>query len=341
MARTMKLWAMDAVGRENLRLATAPIPQPGHGEVLVKVAAVSLNYRDKLVIDSGAGLTLAFPFTPASDMAGTIEAVGPGVRRFTPGDRVISVFAPDWIDGAPVGTVASDALGTLGGLYSGVLAEYIAFPAAWLTRAPASLDDAEASTLPVAALTAWFALVERGRIKAGESVLVQGTGGVALFGLQIAKAHGARVIVISGSAEKLAKAKALGADDGIDRLAEDWVAAGRRLTGGRGVDHILELVGGVNFGRSLEAVATGGRISFIGVLEGYEFSGSFANFGRKRITVEGIGVGHRRAQEDLVRAIDTIKLKPVIEARFGFADLPAALARLDRGPFGKIVVTVG
>ena len=340
MAQTMKLWTMDAVGRTYLQLATAPIPQPGHGEVLVKVAAVSLNYRDKLVIDTGLGLDLAFPFTPGTDMAGTVEAIGPGVHRFAPGDRVISVFAANWIDGHPTGSVATASLGTKSGHYGGVLAEYIVLPAERLTLAQRVLDSAEASTLPIAALTAWYALVERAHIKAGDSVLVQGTGGVALFGLQIAKAHGARVIVTSGSVEKLAKAKALGADDGIDRLAEDWVASALRLTDGRGIDHILELVGGTNFARSLEAVAVGGRISFIGLLEGTEFSGSFVHLGRKGITVEGIAVGHRRAQEDLVRAIDTIKLKPVIDSRFAFSDLPGALGRLDHGPFGKIVIEV-
>jgi NADPH:quinone reductase-like Zn-dependent oxidoreductase len=335
---TMRLWSMDALGRENLRQSTAPIPTPARGEILVKVAAVSLNFRDKLVIESGMGLALTFPFVPASDMAGTVVRAGDDVTRFRVGDRVISTFRPDWIDGPPSGTASVPPYETLGGTHPGVLADYVCFPEAWFSRAPDTLDDAEASTLPCAGLTAWFALVERGSLHPGQTVLVQGTGGVALFGLQIARAHGAEVIVLSGSEEKLARAKALGATHLINRSREDWVQAVYRVTGDRGADHIFELAGGANLGRSVEAVAINGRISVIGVFEGFTFSGPMAPLLLKSPTIQGIGVGHRRALEDLVRAVDRIGLKPVIDHRYGFDELGAALDHLDRGPFGKIVV---
>jgi NADPH:quinone reductase-like Zn-dependent oxidoreductase len=338
---TMRLWAMDALGRNSLHQSTVPVPTPVPGQVLVKVAAVSLNYRDKLVIESGMGLPLKFPFVPGSDMAGTVVRAGDTATRFKVGDRVISTFRPGWIDGAPSGTASVPPYDSLGGIHPGVLAEYVCFPDAWFSSAPDTLDDAEASTLPCAGLTAWFALVEQSRLHPGQTVVVQGTGGVALFGLQIARAHGADVIVLSGSAEKLARAKALGATHLIDRSREDWVQAVYRITGDRGADHILELAGGANLGRSVEAVAINGRISVIGVFDGFTFSGPMGPLLLKSPTIQGIGVGHRRALEDLVRAVDRIGLKPVIDHRYAFDELDAALDHLDRGPFGKIVVQMG
>lgn len=196
---TMRLWAMDALGRNSLHQSTVPVPTPVPGQVLVKVAAVSLNYRDKLVIESGMGLPLKFPFVPGSDMAGTVVRAGDTATRFKVGDRVISTFRPGWIDGAPSGTASVPPYDSLGGIHPGVLAEYVCFPDAWFSSAPDTLDDAEASTLPCAGLTAWFALVEQSRLHPGQTVVVQGTGGVALFGLQIARAHGADVIVLSAA----------------------------------------------------------------------------------------------------------------------------------------------
>ena len=338
MTETMQRWEMDGIGRERLALRQVPVAKPGRGEVLVRVAAVSLNYRDKLVIESGMGLPLVFPFTPASDLAGTVEGLGDGATRFKTGDRVISTFAPGWIDGAPLGNARTPPYRTLGGVYPGVLAHYVVFPEDWFVHAPLSLDDGEASTLSCAGLTAWVSLVERGRIHAGETVVIEGTGGVALFGLQIAKAHGARTILISGDRRKLERAEALGADHGIDRSAEDWVEAVYRITGDRGADHILELVGGSHLGRAVQAAAIGGRIHQIGVLEGFEVAAPVGPLMLKNVTIEGISVGHRRALEDFVVAIDRIGLKPVIDARYPLADLPTALDHLDRGAFGKIVV---
>jgi len=338
MSKYMRRWEMGAIGRDALKLAEVPVPEVRPGEVLVKVAAASLNYRDKLVIETGMGLPLGFPFTPGSDLAGTVETVGEGVTRFEPGTRVISTFSPGWIDGTPNGNARIAPYRTLGGFYPGVLADYVAFPADWFVAAPASLDAAEASTLPCAGLTAWFALVERGGVKAGTTVLVQGTGGVSLFGLQIAKAHGAQVIVTSASAEKLERAKALGADHGIDRKAGDWVEAVWRITGDHGADHIFEIAGGADLGRSAAAVAVHGRISVIGVLEGFEVASPVAPILLKSPTIQGISVGHRRALEDFVAAVDRTGLKPVIDRRYAFGELPAALDHLDRGPFGKLVI---
>lgn len=340
MARLMKEWTIDELGARNLKLTERPVPQAGPGEVLVRTTAVSLNFRDKLVLENGMGMPLAFPFVPGSDMAGVVEAVGSDVSRFRAGDRVISVFDPSWIDGQKPGTARRPTSFALGGLNPGVASEYVAFPQDWFVHAPKSLDDGEASTLPCAGVTAWFALVEKGRPKAGDRVVVQGTGGVSLFGLQIAKAHGAEVIVTSASRDKLKRALELGADHGIDRVNEDWVERVLEITGDHGADHILELAGGANLGRSLQAVAVQGRISVIGVLEGAELSAPVSSVLLKSPVIQGIGVGHRRALEDLVAAVDQTGLKPVVDARYRFEDFREALAHLDRGAFGKVVVEV-
>ncbi|CAA0110860.1 Alcohol dehydrogenase [Starkeya nomas] len=341
MTDRMRRWQIDDYGRAALALKEVPVPRPGAGEVLVKVEAVSLNYRDTLVIANGLGAPLDFPFTPGSDLAGTVAAAGEGSRRFAEGERVISTFFPGWIDGLPRGDSATLPYQALGGAYPGMLADYVALPEEWLVRAPRTLAPEEASTLPCAGLTAWFGLVERGGLKAGETVLVEGTGGVALFGLAIARAHGARTIVVSGSAGKLARAKALGADIGIDRTAGDWVEAVRAATGGYGADHVLALAGGPALGRAVEVAAIGGRIAQIGIIEGFDAALPLGPLMLKQLTLNGIGVGHRRALEDLVRAVDTAGLKPVIDARYRLEELPAALDHLERGAFGKIVVTPG
>jgi len=330
-------WTIDGIGPKNLTISDARVDDPGHDQVLVRTEAVSLNYRDKLVMETGMGLPLQFPFVPASDMAGIVEAVGPGVTRFKPGDRVISTFSPGWIDGKNAGDARNPPYRTLGGIYPGVLSDYLTFSEDWFVKAPVTLDAAEASTLPCAGLTAWFALVERGKLKAGQKVLIQGTGGVALFGVQIAKAHGAEVFVTSGSKDKLERARAIGADHGFGR--DNWVETLYGLTDDYGADQILEIAGGANFGEALKAVAVGGHIHVIGVLEGFEISGPVAPLLLKSPTVQGISVGHRRALEDFVRAVDISGIKPVIDKAYAFEQLPEALAHLDRGPFGKIVVT--
>lgn len=315
------------------------MPVPRQHEVLVEVGAVSLNHRDKMVVDSGRGLALDFPFTPGSDLAGRIVARGDDAERFLVGDRVISCFTPEWIDGLRAGNARTPAYRTLGGFFAGVLAEYVVMPEEWLVAAPATLNDAQASTLPCAALTAWFALVERGGVRAGDTVLIRGTGGVALFGLQFAKLHGATVVVTC-SPEKIDRVLALGADHAIDRHRSDALEALYALTGDYGADQILETVGGVYLAESVKAAAVGGRISQIGALDGFENSSPAMPLMMKDVTIQGIGTGHRRALEDMVRAVARTGLTPVIDRRFALADLPIALERLDAGPFGKIVIDV-
>jgi len=335
----MKHWTLSDVGRANLALVSTAMPVPADNEILVKVSAVSLNYRDLLLIDGGLGFAAkAEPFVPASDAAGVVVMAGASVTRFRSGDRVISTFIPGWIEGGGFGTAREPNDRTLGGSMPGVLAEYVVLDQNWAVKAPESLNDAEASTLPCAGLTAWTALVERGKLHAGQTVVVQGTGGVAMFGLQLAAAHGAEVIVVSGDDGKLDRAKALGATHAINRKREDWVEAVYRLTSDRGADHILEIVGGAHLGRALQAAAVFGRVSLIGVLEGFEISGQFAPLAVKHLTVEGIQVGNRKGLENLVRAIDRTGLKPVIDAEYALADLPVALDHLERGPFGTRTV---
>jgi NADPH:quinone reductase-like Zn-dependent oxidoreductase len=343
MTTTMKRWALSGAGRENLKLIEAEVPTPGPGEILIKAAAASLNYRDKLLVDLGFGLPTpqTEPATPLSDLSGTVVAVGPDVTRFSAGDRVISTFLPGWIDGDDLGTARNPNDRNLGAPMQGVLAEYVVLHEDWAVRAPSKLTDLQSSTLPCAGLTAWTALVERGKLRAGQIVVVIGTGGVSIFGMQIALLHGAKVIVVSGDDEKLARAKELGAHHGINRQKEDWVEAVYRLTNDHGADHILETIGGAHLDKSLRAAAVGGRISLIGVIDGFEVSGGFVAFARKRVIVEGIQVGHRRALEDLVAAFDLSGVTPVVDAVYKMADFTDALDHLDRGPFGKVVVEIG
>lgn len=339
MAERMRRWEMDGIGREHLALQTTPVPEPGPGQVLVEVAAVALNFRDKMVVETGRGLPLAFPFTPGSDLAGTVVAVGEDITRVEPGQRVISTFTPGWIDGRRRGDARTPSYRTLGGYYPGVLAEYVTLSEDWLVAAPSTLSDAEASTLPCAGVTAWFALVERGHVQAGEIVLVEGTGGVALFGLQIAKMHGAEVIV-STTPDKLPRVMALGADHGVDRRREDWLEAVWQITGDHGADHVMEIIGGPHLGQAVHAAAVGGRIYQIGALDGFDLLAPAMPLMLKDVTVFGIGTGHRRALERLVAAVDRTAVKPVIDARYPLEDLPAAMDHLDRGAFGKIVIEV-
>jgi NADPH:quinone reductase-like Zn-dependent oxidoreductase len=336
----MRRWEIDAVGRDRLALQERPVPLPGPYEVLVKVAAVALNYRDKMVVETGRGLPLAFPFTPGSDLAGTVVALGEGVTRFAVGDRVISTFTPDWIDGTRPGTARTPAYQTLGGYYPGVLAEYVTLSEEWFVRAPSTLSDVEASTLPCAGLTAWFALAERAGLRAGQTVLIPSTGGVALFGLLIAKAHGAEVIV-SGHPDNRHRAMALNADYYIDHRREDWIDAIYEITNERGVDHVLDVIGGSHLSKSVQLAAVGGHICQIGALEGFDISAPAMPLMLKDVTIHGIGTGSRRGLEDLVRAVDRTNLKPVIDSRYPLAELFAAFEHLDRGPFGKVVVEMG
>ncbi len=326
-------WQLNAFGVQNLRYVEAQLPELLPHQVLVRVEAVALNYRDLLLVENRYGMAPPLPFTPGSDMAGTVVAVGTQVTRWRAGERVVSTFVAGWLDGVS----PADAV-PLGGPGPGMLATHVVMDAQWLAAAPATLDAAAASTLPCAGLTAWTALVDNGGLRAGQTVLVHGTGGVALFGLQIARLQGAQVIVVSGDADKRAKALELGASHVLER-ASDWPATVLELTQGRGVDHVLETVGGANLGRSLQALAVGGRVAFIGVLDVPGLGGTGFDLIRRRAIVQGVNVGHRRSLDALVRAMDANALQPVIEARYPASELPAAIEHLARGAFGKIVLT--
>ncbi len=339
MRKQMRRWELNAIGRENLELKYVDIPVPDPRQVLVQVEAVALNYRDKMVIESGRGLPLKFPFTPGSDLAGKVVGHGDAVTLFSNGDRVISTFTPDWKDGLRPGDARTPAYRTLGGYYPGVLAEYVVMPEDWLVKAPTTLEPTQAATLSCAGLTAWFALVERAGVKAGDTVLIPSTGGVALFGLQIAKAHGARVIV-SGRASNATRAKALGADYYVDRNREDWMDVIYQITGNRGADHILEVIGGEHLAKSVQLAAVGGHICQIGALDGFDITAPAMPLMLKDVTIHGIGTGSRQALLNLVRAVEQTGIKPVIDSVYAFSDLENALDHLERGPFGKLVIEI-
>ncbi|MHB9835122.1 zinc-dependent alcohol dehydrogenase family protein [Paraburkholderia terrae] len=333
MSDVMKRWEAHRPGIDALRVEEVVRPEPAPGEVLVRVTAVSLNFRDLAMLEGSLGKWSGVQ-SPGSEMAGEVVAVGTGVTRFAIGDKVISVDIRHWIDGPAPEADTNTAP------FLGRLAEYSTVPEDLLVRAPASLDAAAASTLSVAGLTAWFALVELAKVRAGETVVVQGTGGVALFAVQFAAAHGASVIVVSGSKRKLERVKALGATHGIDRSEiEDWDSHVLKLTGGRGADHVLEMGGG-DITRSLNAIRVGGRISIIGLLNGSELRASITTIMFKRAQLVGLGVGHRRALQDMIAAIDHLKLQPVIDAVYSFDQVPEAFAHVKRGAFGKVVVRI-
>jgi NADPH:quinone reductase-like Zn-dependent oxidoreductase len=338
MTQSNLRWEIAALGLSNLALRSVPRPTPGPAEVLVQVDAVALNYRDREVAENGMGVPLVFPFVPTSDTVGRVVEAGEGVTRFKVGDRVISVCITGWVDGAPKSWADAP---TQGGPIQGMLAQYVATPADWCVRAPNTLKPIEASTLPTAALTAWMALFENGKLRPGQTVVVQGTGGVSLFAVQLAAAAGAHVIVTSSGEDKITRAIRLGASDSINRRSTtEWQQEVLRLTGGRGADHILEMAGGANLARSLKAVVPGGHIWLIGLLEADHITAPILPLLGSRASIVGISVGHRRGLEDLVRMVDYTKLKPVIDAIYPFSQVPESFAHLQRGAFGKIVITV-
>ena len=322
-------------GLDHLKLVERPEPRPGPGEVLVRLAAASINYRDLATVTMMAPQR---PLIPLSDGAGVVEAVGDGVTRVNVGDLVMPGFFPHWTAGRPT----PQRLAALGGVLDGVACEAIALTAEGVTKAPAGWNAAEAATLPCAAVTAWRGLVVEGRLTAGETVLVQGTGGVSIFALQFAKLTGARVIVTSSSDEKLERARAMGADETINyRSTPDWAKAARDLTGGRGVDHVVEVGGAGTFQQSIAACALGGSIAVIGVLSGFVKDLNVAAMFGGNLHINGITVGSRENVEQMVRAIEIGRLKPVIDRRFRLDQLAEALALMQGGGhFGKVVIDI-
>ena len=323
---------------DSLKLAQSPVPEVRRGEILVKISAASLNYRDLAILVQKYMPNLKLPYVPASDCCGEVVEVGKDVKRFKEGDRVVPIYTQGWHDGKP--TPLQRTTRTLGAPLSGVLQEYVVVPEEEAVAAPANLSDAEAATLPIAALTAWSTLQEGG-VKSGDVVLVQGTGGVALFALQFAKLTGAQVIVLSSSDEKLARAKKMGADIGINyRATPDWEQAVKDATGGRGADIIVETAGST-LSKSLAAVTFGGFIGVIGFVAGHQAQISVRTLIGPMIRVQGIAVGSRTGFEAMNRAIVAHKLKPVIDSTFDLEHVTDAFRRLEHGQhFGKIVINI-
>ncbi len=329
-----KAFSIDALG-----LAERAVPSPRRGEILVRIGAASLNYRDLAVLTQNYLPTLPLPYVPASDACGEVVAVGEEVKRFKVGDRAIPIYTQGWHDGLP--TLELRTQRTLGAPLSGVLQEYIAVPAEDAVSVPAHLSDSEAATLPIAALTAWSTLSEGG-VKTGDTVLVQGTGGVSLFALQFAKLAGARVIILSSSDEKLARAKQLGADVGINyRTTPDWEVPVREATGGRGVDIVVETAG-ATLNKSLAALAFGGFVGVVGFVAGYKAEISVRALLGPMLRVQGIAVGSRARFEAMNRAIAQHGLHPVIDSTFPLERGADAFRHLQSGQhFGKVVVSLG
>lgn len=314
-----------------------PISALGPRDVRVAIRAASLNYRDVL-IKHGQGASLAEP-VPLSDGAGDVIEVGDDVTEWTVGDRVMTSFFQTWMDGP---FDPAYFAGALGGAIHGVLAEQIVAPETGLVRIPDGLSHAQASTLPCAAVTAWGALFERGRpLKASDTLLVQGTGGVAMFGLQLAKAVGARVIVLSSSDEKLARAKVMGADFGINyKITPEWAAAVRDVTAGRGADHILELGGAKTFDQSVAVVAANGSIAQIGVLTGFGAAPNLNGLFAANASINGIMVGPKAFLDRVGHFLDQQKIAPVIDQTFAFDQAAQAFDHLEAANhMGKIVIT--
>lgn len=330
-----------ASGAGALELMDLPDPVPGPGEVLVRLGASSLNFRDLLILKGGYRKQQKLEnLIPLSDGAGEIAALGAGVEGWQVGERVTANFCPDWIGGEPDRKTLDTRPGKS---EDGMLCELRVFPAHALVRTPGHLSDVEAAAVPCAGLTAWSAIVTLGRVEPGDLVLTQGTGGVSLFALQFAKLAGAEVIVTSSSDEKLERAKALGADHLINyNTKPDWGRAALEISGGRGVDHVVELGGTQTLKQSMMAVRPGGMVSMIGVLSGATFGDILLPFVVSRqVRMQGVTVGSRQGMEAMCRAMALHGTKPVIDSVYPLAETAAAVERLEAGRhFGKICIEI-
>jgi NADPH:quinone reductase-like Zn-dependent oxidoreductase len=326
-------------GVEGLKLVEKPVPRPGPGQVLVRIKAATLNYRDLLTVRGGYGSRQKFPLIPVSDGAGVVEAIGADVKAFAAGDRVIGSFFENWVGGEPS---AAKMHGALGGSLDGVLTEYRIFPERALVRTPDHLTDVEAAALPCAALTAWSAVVKLGGVKPGQTVLTQGTGGLSIFAIQFAKLCGARVIATSSSEAKLERLKSLGADFTINyKTTPNWGKKARELSG-QGVDLVVEVGGVGTLNESIRAIRIGGTIAFIGVLAGKpEAELRLPLMVMQQQRLQGVTVGSVEDLQAMCDAIAINKLKPIIDRTFGFDQIPAAFAHMASGAhFGKIAITI-
>jgi NADPH:quinone reductase-like Zn-dependent oxidoreductase len=323
-------------GFEALTPTDRPEPTPGRDEILVKMQAASLNYRELQVV-RGDYQQLRLPLIPVSDGAGEVVEVGSEVRRFRVGERVCPCYVPDWISGPPTPEAVARRLG---GTVDGVLAEYVCIPEHAAVRIPGHLSPIEAATLPIAGVTAWHALFVLSRLQSGQTVVVQGTGGVSTFALQLAIATGARVIATSRSDEKLRRLRSFGEFDVVNRAKSDWSVEVLRLTNGLGADHVIDVAGGANLARSIAATKLGGVISIVGYLESQHAEFDIAIALRRMVTLQALSVGSRSSFEALVYAFEQHRLHPVVDRVFPLSNLKEALEYLATGQHvGKIAIT--
>jgi NADPH:quinone reductase-like Zn-dependent oxidoreductase len=328
-------WGLDAI-----KVVELPEPTPGHGQVLVRMKAVSLNYRDLLMVNGMYGRGAASTtdvITPFSDGCGYVEAVGPGVTRFKAGNRVSTLFFQNWVSGPPNLEKLTSALGFP---VAGAGSELQVFSQEGLSKVPEFLTDHQVATLACAALTAWRGVFEDARLEPADTVVLQGTGGVSIFGLQFARAAGYQTVITSSSDEKLARAKALGADHLVNyRTTPEWSKAVREATGGRGADFIMEVGGGGTIQESMKAIKIGGHIAVIGIVAGAGEPFNPASLIGNSARLQGLSVGSRDMFEAMCRAIELHRITPVVDKVFPFTEARAAFAAMAGGEhFGKIVL---
>lgn len=330
----------NAGGIDSLKLLERPTPRPGPDEVLLRITAATLNYRDLLTIKGGYGSRQKLPLIPLSDAAGVVEAVGPGVTRFKTGDRAINAFFPNWFSGEPS---EQKFAGAAGGQVDGVLSEYRVFPQHALVEAPAHLSDPAAAALACAGLTAWSAVVKFGGLHPGDTVLTQGTGGVSLFALQFAKLVGARVISTSSNDHKIARLRQLGADATINyTTTPNWGSQVRALTAGRGVDLVVEVGGAGTVNESIRATRVGGTIAMIGVLAQPTGDLRLPIVVMQQLRLQGVTVGSLEDFQMMINAIALHLQQPVIDKVFPFEQAPEAIAYMAAGKhFGKVAIAFG
>jgi NADPH:quinone reductase-like Zn-dependent oxidoreductase len=337
VSEAAKQWAIPAFGIDKLALNGTEIPEPRPGEIVMKVHACSLNYRDLMTVTGVYNPKLPLPRVPLSDGAGIVHSVGAGVSAYKVGDRVAAIFMQNWLDGEPD---AAKYKGALGGDIDGMAVQYIKLHASGVVKLPDYLSLAQAATLPCAAVTAWSALHKAGGITTGSTVLIQGTGGVSIAALQLAKSMGARVLGTSGSDEKLERAKSLGLDAGVNyKTTPDWAGWAIEQTGGAGVDLVIEVGGTGTFAQSMQAARIGGAIAQIGVLSQSDEPMNVRPILIKQLRVQGIYVGSRVDFVALNQALEQTRIEPVIDHEYAMHELPQAFrAMQDASHFGKLVV---
>lgn len=334
----MKVWQIKQVGRKNLHQENQPIPSAGPDEVVLRVEAFSLNYRDKAIIEGSYPIPMPLPLIPGSDAAGEVVAVGANVHNFSKGDRVVTRLHVQWTEGK----ASYEATGaTLGGPLRGVFAEYAVVHKDGILKYPTHLSAEQASTLPIAAVTAWVGLFKHGHLEPEDDVLVQGSGGVSVFAVQLAAAAGNRIIVLSRSREKGERLKQLGASDVIHESQDgNWEEQVRALTNGKGADVIIDVIGGSALQHSIAASAFEGRIAVIGFINDMMATIAIPWMLGTNVSLQGVSVGSRADFEALLAFMEKHHIEPIVEATYSFDELQKAFDHFDRNPFGKIVVTV-